>query len=349
MTRSSERLRRFRHLGFAVASLAIPQGAGAAPVRLAESAIAYSLTVAGRLAVVAVDSGDRDDPFTLVRTSGRGRNVAGRFGGRNAEFPNLATTPGGRAWVTWGVPVSGGARVHVAPVDDVTDTLPEVVATGPSWMAFRGGSALLAYPDEDGNATLATLPLSGESRTRKPEPRALSSNAPLRRHLPLGVAVSDDGPLVLDLVQQRDRTELRVLGEGAPSAAILSIPLLRHVPARLAVDGDRIAVGYERSGSAYVATARLGGSWSRRRLPGSGGEGAPAPVFVDGSLRVLYTRRVAGQRDVYSWSGGRLTRVTATPGDEREVLAAASGRVAYAAWTRREKTGAKSAFVARLP
>ena len=347
MGKWSGRLRRFWLLGMGLCLLAPP--ASAAPVRLAESANAYSLTVAGRLAVVAVDSGDRDDPFALIRTSGRGRNVVGRFGGRNAEFPNLATSSGGRAWVTWGVPVSGGARVHVAPVDDLGDPLPEVVATGPSWMTFDGGRAVLAYPDEDGNAALATLPISGEGRSRKPEPRALSSNAPQRRHLPLGVGTSDDGPLVLDLVQDRDRTELRVIGEGAPSGAILSIPLLRHVPARLAVDSDRIAVGYERSGRSYVATARLGGSWSRRRLPGSGGEGAPAPVFLDGSLHVAYTRRVAGQRDVYVWSRGRVSQLTATPGDEREVLAAASGSVGYAAWTRREKTGAKSAFVERLP
>ena len=333
-----------------MAMFALPARAEAAePVRLAGSANAYSLTVAGRSAVVAVDSRNRDDPFSLVRTSGRGApDLLGRFGGRNAEFPNLATTGGGRAWVTWGVPVSGGARVHVAPVDDVEDALPEVIATGPSWMAFRGGSAVLAYPDEDGNAALATLPISGEGRSRTPEPRALSSNAPQRRHLPLGVAASDDGPLVLDLVQTRDRTELRVIGEGAPSAAILSIPLLRHVPARLAADGDRIAVGYERSGRSYVATARLGGSWSRRRLPGSGGEGAPAPVYVDGALRVVYTRRVAGQRDVYAWSGGRLARLTTTPGDEREVLAAASDSRAFAAWTRREKSGAKAAFALRL-
>ena len=328
--------------------LALPAGAVAAPVRLADSANAYALTVGNRLAVVAVDSGDRDNPFTLIRTSGRARNVVGRFGGRNAEFPNLATSAGGRAWVTWGVPVSGGARVHVAPVDDLGDALPEVVATGPSWMAFTGGSAVLAFPDEDGNAATVSLPISGESRSRRPQPKALSSNAPQRRHLPLGVAASDDGPLVLDLVQDRDRTELRVIGDGAPSGAILSIPLLRHVPARLAVDGDRIAVGYERSGRSYVATARLGGSWSRRRLPGSGGEGAPSPVYVEGTLRVAYTRRVLGQRDVYVWTGGRLKRVTATPGDEREVLAAASGPLAFLAWTRREKTGAKSAFVERL-
>lgn len=330
--------------------LALPTSAAADPVRLAKSANAYSLTVSRGYAVAAVDSGDRDDPFLLVRSSGLGRSALGRFGGRNAEFPALAASRGGRAWVTWGVPVSGGARVHVAPVDDLGDPLPEVVATGPSWMTFQGNAAVLAYPDENGNAALATLPIRGEGRSRKPVPRALSSDAPEQRHLPLGVAASDDGPLVLDLVQRRDRTELRVIGEGAPSGAILSLPLLRHVPARMAVLGDRIAVGYERSGRSYVATARLGGRWSRRRLPGSGGEGAPAPMWAHEKLAVAYTRRVAGQRDVYLWTAPRTTRLTTTPGDEREPLAAAGigEGAAYVAWTRREKTGAKAAFLTRV-
>lgn len=330
------------------AVLVTPAVAAAAPVRLAESANVYALTVAGGLAVTAVDSGDVDDPFTLVRTSGRGRNVVGRFGGRNAEFPALAAMPGGRAYVTWGVPVSGGAHVTVAPVDDLGDTLPQVYVTGPAHMDIRSGAAVLAFPDREGNAAVATLPVSGENRSRRPEARALSGNAPHRRHLPLGVAATAGGPLVLDLVQERDRTELRVAGAGAPAGAILSLPLLRHVPARLAVEGDRIAVGYVRSGRSYLATARLGGSWSRRQLPGSGGVGAPAPFFSGGALRVAYTRRVLGQRDVYLWSGGRATRLTATPGDERETLAAAGDGRAYVAWTRREKTGAKSAYLQRV-
>lgn len=342
-----------RRLIVVLCALALPSAAQASAIRVADHSGAHALTVAGRLAVTVVDSGDRDNPFALVRTSGRGRNRLGLFGGRNAEFPGLAATPAGRTYVTWGVPISGGASVKIAPADDLDDALPEVLATGPAHLAIRSGAAVLAHPDRDGNAALSTLPISGERRSQRPEPVTLSSSAPQRRHLPLAVGTAQQGTLVLDLVQDRDRTELRVLGPGAPRRAILSLPLLRHVPARMDVSGDRIAVGYIRSGRSYLATARAGdGAWSRRRLPGDGGEGAPAPMYVGGALRVAYTRRVrtprVSQREVFLWSASRVRRLTRTAGDEREPLAAAAGPAAYVAWTRREKTGAKSAFVERV-
>ncbi len=342
-----------RSLLVLLALLGAPAAADARAIRLATSSEVHSVAVGGSRAVAVVDTGDIDNPFALVRSSGSGREVLSRFGGRNAEFPAVAAAPGGGAYVTWGVPISGGARVTVAPVDDVRDALPQFEATGPAHIAVRSGAAVLAFPDRDGNAAVSTLPFSGESRGKRPEPRALSTNAPERRHLPMGVAHGEQGTLVLDLVQERDRTELRVIGSGAPAAPILSVPLLRHVPAKLAVSGDRIAVGYLRNGRSYVATARLGGSWSRRTLPGSDGEGSPAPMYRGSALQVAYAARVRGgfaisQRDVFLWSGGRARRLTRTQGDEREVHAAAGGGRAFAAWTRKEKTGAKSGFLQRV-
>ena len=298
-----------------------------AAVRVADAPL-LSLTEWRGAALGVVESEDLAEPFELVRSSGRGRSLAGSFGIAGAEFPEVAAR-GDRAFVSWGVPVSGGAKLSVATIDG--DRLPDVQATGPGRLAVGEEGVLLAYPDRDGNAALTTL-------TDPPSLQTLTTTGPHRRHLPMGVA----GGLVLDLIQERNRTELRVIGPGAPSAPVFSVRALRHFPARLAVSGNRIAVGWLDRGRARLAIASLGGSWSKRTLPSRGrGDGAPAPAFAGGSLRVVYTQRGY----VYWWRAGRVRRLTRTRGAERDALAAG----AYAGWTRRDARRESSAWVQRLP
>jgi hypothetical protein len=264
--------------------------------------------------------------------------VAGSFGVAGAEFPDVAVHDD-ELFVGWGVPVSGGAELTVADLDG--DTLPPVLGTGPGRLAAGPDGVHLAYPDRDGNATVTLLATAPARRAERPSPQAITTTAPFRRHLPMGVAAVEGGAIVLDLIQERSRTELRVLGPGAPAEAILSVRALRHFPARLVIDGDRIAVAWLDRGRAHLATARLGGRWSRRALPGrGGGDGAPAPAFVDGSVRVAYTQR----GDLYAWRGGALRRLTRTPGVERDPFAAGD----FVGWTRRDPNREISAFIDRL-
>jgi hypothetical protein len=320
--------------------------ASAAPVRIASGAEGHALTVWRGAALAVVDSGSGEAPFSLVRSSGAGRSEFGSFGEPGAEFPDVAAVEDGPAYVSWGVPVSGGASLSIAPVESLDSEFSEVLGTGPGRLALlEGGTVHLAYPDRDGNATVSTF-AGGESRAVRPPPRSLTTTAPVRRHLPMSAAATEDGALVLDLIQERNRTELRVLGPGAPSAPILSVRALRHFPARMTYAGGRVAVGWMERGRARVATARLGGSWSRRQLPGRGrGEGAPAPMIVDGSVMTAYVQR----GDVYLAGPGRTRRLTATRGEEREPLAAAGDGDAYVAWTRREpRRGPVSTWLTRL-
>lgn len=347
-----------RRLLILAVAAAVPAPAQAA-VRLGPHANAHALTATRGSALAIVDSRRIHEPFALVRSTGSTRTGLGRFGERRAEFPDLASDAAGRVVVGYGVPISGGAALTIAPLQrtGLGDPLPELVATGPARLALGAAGTLVAYPDEEGNVALATL----ERRSgRRPAPRPgyepLTASGPERRHLPLGVVAAEAGALVLDLAQERGRSELRVLGPHAPAAAVLSVRGVRHIPARIAASGDRVAVGYLVGGRAYLAVSRAGGSWSRRRLRGAGGgAGAPAPMFAAGELLVAYTQRVrrAGappQREVYLFRARGTRRLTTTRGDEREPLAAAGpdGR-AYVAWTRREpRQGAKSAFLERV-
>jgi hypothetical protein len=333
--------------------LALPAPAAGA-VRIGEDGEAYALAVAHGSALAVVESGDRTLPFDLVRSTGAGVSVVGGFGELDSEFPSVAAGDDGRAFAGWGLPVSGGYALRVAPVSALDEPLDGVPGTGPGRLAVGAADVLLAYPDRDGNAALSTL--STDRRAAAEAPLALTSTAPFRRHLPLGVAAVEGGALVLDLIQERSRTELRVIGPGAPAAPILSLPALRHVPARMDVRDGRIAVGYLVSGRARVAVARLGGAWARRSLRGEGGgDGAPAPMIAGGSVSVAYTQRVRAkgartQREVFLFAPDGTRRLTTTPGDERDALAAAGPEGdAYVAWTRREpRRGATAAFLERV-
>lgn len=343
----------------ALAVAAVLAGVVAAPapaaVRLAGGdAEVHALAVAADGAALAVvDSGRPARPFGIVRSRGRSRGRLALFGQFDAEFPDLSAR-GGRVALAWGQPVSGGERLWLAPVDSLGVPGPgqeAALATGPPRLALDGPDALLAYPERAGDAVLARVGAGRTAVTR------LTQTAPERRHLPLDVAVAGGAPLVLDLVQRRQATELLVLGPGAPAAPVTAAPALRHVRAGLAASSRRIAVAYLKGGRAHLAVAAPGDrAWRRRVLPGrGGGAGTPAVAVLDDAVLVAYAQRVRdhgerGQREILTarvdGSAVTVERVTDHPADDRDPHLAArpEGSAAYPGpeedavylgWTRR--------------
>ena len=291
---------------------------------------AHAIAAGPQGAYVVVDSGDPARPFELVRSTGRSRAVIGRFGAREARFPDVAVG-GGDVGVVYGRPVSGGVEITFRAVRDggLGAARPLMHATGPGELALRAGRPLIAYPDLAGDIALGDAPAPPER-----SPYAMTEDAPHTRHLPLDLAIGPRGPLVLDVAQRPGRTELRVLGDGAPARPVLVLGRLRDLEASLAVDGRRVYVAYTAAGRAVLATASGGSRWRRRRMPGRGVEGAPAVVRRGSSTLVAYSRRVRGGRDIYvARSGGGTRRLTRGGGDDQAPLAAAFGGRAYVAWT----------------
>jgi hypothetical protein len=147
----------------------------------------------------------------------------------------------------------------------------EGLGTGPPQLS----AGELAYPDRVGNAALADRPLTND--------------APEHRHLPLDAAQG----LVLDLDQQRTRTELRLL--GGPSRPLLSVSRLADVDASLTLDRGIAYVAYAIGGRTLLATQR-GDGWSTRRIA-SGTTGRPALVRARGRTYVAYARNGAVRLD----------------------------------------------------
>ncbi|HVL96727.1 MAG TPA: hypothetical protein VM266_12780 [Solirubrobacteraceae bacterium] len=329
----------------ALAALALAAAPAGADVRLARGSTAVrALAAGGTTAFAVVDSRVAARPFAVVRATSRGARRAGTYGTARDGDPDIAADAAGRAVVGWAHPVSGGlallaARVGGARAHELT------VATGPAPLAAGpDGAVVAAHPDRLGDATLTTVP-GITARARRPDAQPqqvrLSADAPRRRHRPIDVVLSPRGAVVLDLVQQRGRTELRVLGPGAPARAVLAVDALREVPATLAVSGGRIAVAYRGRDRAVLATS-AGSGWRRRTLsPRAGVEGAPAVAFDRGRVVVAWTQRPApgAARDLYAYTRGRLLRVTRTRGDESAPLAAdRAGAGVFLAWTRRDGT-----------
>jgi hypothetical protein len=299
-----------------------------------------ALAVAGGAAYAIVDSGDANAPFALVRSDGATAGPPQRFAERRAEFPDLASGPGGSLVVSWGQPLSTGARYVVAGAPTVPGAAfgavqPLANGTGPGRLALdAAGTPLLAFPDDDGNAAL--LNAGVEER--------MTATAPEERHLPLDVAVDAEGRVfVLELVQTRRRSELRLLGPQAPGAPVVSVGALRDMRATLAVDAGRAYVAFALDGRARLAIAALnpGAAWWSRRLPGRGGaSGAPAVLRSGASTFVAYTQReLHGRGDVFLATEGpnalRIRRLTRTQADERAPFAAAgAGGQLYVGWSR---------------
>lgn len=308
----------------ATAALTLPAGASGAG-KLGRGK-AHAITAHDGQAWVAVESGPASDPYALVRTSG-GRGTEERFfGARDAIFPTVAAGPAGRVHFLFGRSISGGERYWLGRgVDD-----PEAVGhgTGPGRLWVGPDGPQLAYPDREGDATL--------------DGAKLTFDAPHRRHLPLDL----ESGLVLDMAQTRKVTELRVLGEGAPKAAVDVASKRRALSGTLAVDGDRLFVAYTKRGRAYIAQAALDpeARWTRRRLPGGGGSsGSAAVVRAKGRTYVAYSQQ--GEMYVYD---GRLRRLTRSRGSDGSPVAAGdAGGSVFVAWTRRSKrSGRDVALVA---
>jgi hypothetical protein len=314
-----------------------------------------ALAVSGGAAYAIVDSADASAPFALVRSDGASAGAPRRFGERDAEFPDLASGPGESLVASWGQSLSNGDRYVVAGAPTVPGAAfgaaqPLANGTGPGRLALdAAGTPVLALPDGDGNTTLVRAGVA----------ERLTATAPEERHLPLDVAVgADGGAFVLELVQTRTRSELRLLGPGAPAAPVVSIGALRDMRATLAVDGGRAYVAFALDGRARLAIAALdpGAAWWNRRLPGRGGaSGAPAVLRSGGSTLVAYTQRQRhGRGDVFLATEGpdpvRVRRLTRTHADEREPYAAAgAGGQLYVGWSRgRALHGPAKAVLQRL-
>lgn len=322
-----------RRLLPALALLAVTAAPTGAAVRLADDAEVHALTISREQAVAAIDSGDPQTPFSLVRSSGRGSSEVTTFGEPGAGFPDLGTADRGTVVATWARPVSGGNALSAQALG--SEPVAIGVSTGPAKVA---GTAL-AFPDRDGNIAIATL--------AAPEPIAVTSNAPERRHLALDAGEREQGTLVLDLVQRRTATELWVLGPGAPPAVVAAVPALRHLPASMAVEEELIAVAYLKSGRAYVARSR-GGAWRTRRLPGEKVTGTPAVAIAGGDVLVAYSRRAGSSREIFVSDVAGTRQLTTAPGDDRDPVAAGGpGGEAFVAWTRRRGDTA-TAFLERL-
>jgi hypothetical protein len=299
-----------------------------------------ALAVAGGAAYAIVDSGDANAPFALVRCDGANAGPPRSFAERGAEFPDLVSGPGDSLVVSWGRPLSNGARYVVAgaptapgaafgPVQSLVN------GTGPGRLALDpAGTPLLAFPDADGNTALLNAGIQ----------ERMTATAPEERHLPLDVAVdAEGGAYVLELAQTRRRSELRLLGPNAPTAPVVSIGALRDVRATLAIDGRRAYVAFALEGRVRLAIAALepGAAWWSRRLPGRGGSsGAPVVLRSGGSTFVAYTQRQRhGRGDVFLATEGRdplqIRRLTRTRADERGPFAAAgAGGELYVGWSR---------------
>jgi hypothetical protein len=309
-----------------LAALVIPAPAEAA--RLPGPLVALAAGPGTAYAVTA--TGSRTTPFRLVRSAGRSATALGAFGSPGAEFADVAAGPDGPVTV-FGRPTSDGFAY------ESTGGLALGEGTGPPLLGLDGAGRFAAYPDDDGDAVIArgidTLV-------------ALTRTGPALRHTPLDLA---DGPVVLDLVQSGSRSELRVLGAGAPAEPLTSIAGLHAIPATIARDDTHLYVAYRSQRRLTLATApaRADGTWSRRRLRVKGElHGAPAVARFGLRTLVATSQRVRGARSIYLTTvgpAGTFTdRLTRSRGSDLAPLAASGpdGRV-YIAWTRRTNGSAR--------
>lgn len=301
-----------------------------------------ALTAGRGQAYAVIGSGDPAVPFRLVRSTGRGASSIGRFGVRSARFPDVAAA-GGSLVVAYGRVTSDGLLYESSLLEaqgfGAQSTLGQ--STGPARLALDGAARLAAFPNLLGDAVIG-----GRDAAGAPVLELLSNSAPARRHAPLDIAVDDGRVLVLDLVQSSTRSELRVVGPGAPAQALLSVPGVQALAATLAYDGERIYVAYSARGRAVLASARPtpGATWSRRRLVAHGMlAGAPAVARVGLRTIVATSERVDGQREIYVTqigpAGAFESRLTRSRGDDIAPQATVGlDDAVYVGWTRRYRS-----------
>jgi hypothetical protein len=299
-------------------ALAVPASASA-NARLPGPLVALAAGQGTAYAVVA--TGSRTQPFRLMRSGGRSATSLGTFGSPGAEFADVAAGP----VTVFGRPTSDGFAY------ESTGGVPLGEGTGPPVLGVDAGGRFATYPDEDGDVVIAR---AEDAFT------PLTGTAPALRHAPLDVV---DGPAVLDLVQSGSRSELRVVGPGAPSEPLTSVRGVHAIPATIARDDTHLYVAYRLGNRLTVATAsaRTTGVWSRQRLRIKGAmNGAPAIVRVGRRTLVATSQRERRGHSIYlttAGPGGTFTdRLSKPRGSDLAPLAAEGldGAV-YVAWTRR--------------
>jgi hypothetical protein len=304
-------------------------------------------------AYAVLDSGDPAVPFLLVRSTGLGVSSIGRFGVRGARFPDVAVADGALL-VAYGRVNSNGLLYESSLVQEQGFGVPVPLAqtTGPARVALDGRTPFAAFPDFVGDAVLG-----GRDAADAPVVQVLSNSAPEHRHAPLDLVMQGGLPTVLDLVQSSRRSELRVVGPGAPAQPVHSVPGVSALGASLARDKDRIYVAYGRHGRAVLASARPSprAVWSHKRLATHGGlSGAPAVARVGLRTIVATSERVGRQREIYITRIGpggtrvrRLTRSSAL--DLSPQLTVGLDDTVYVGWTRRDGSRRKgTAMLERL-
>jgi hypothetical protein len=311
--------------------------AGATEVTLGEGRGGLlALDAAGGRATAVVGNRSAARPFSLVTSDGRSRRRGAQFGTAGGEGAQLAAWDGG-VELGWSRIVNAGIEYSVASLRGGTVGPATIIGkgTGPLQLAVVAGRLAPAWADTVGNVALAGT--------------TLTSDAPDVRHLPIDVALAPEAqaPLVLDLAQRESATEVRVLGEGAPEAPVLSLARLEDIDASLLIDGDTLYVGFMRAARAFLATAPLrpDATWSVRRMPGpGGGAGAPAVARAGGVTYVAYGQG-SRRRDIYlaRVAGSvRVEHLTDDPlDDSRPLIASSDDGSLFVGWTR-EHRGAET-------
>jgi hypothetical protein len=323
------------------ALLAAPGAAGAADLPGASGGlVALAAGPGGAYAVVS--TGARAKPFRLVRSDGRGATSLGAFGAPGADYADVAAGAAGPLTVFARPTTSGYA--YESSGFGASERLGE--GTGPPVLALDGTARIVAYPDDDGDAALSR---DGSTTT-------LTRTGPALRTTPLDAVVSGGSPLVLARVQSRTRSQLRVLGRGAPARPVASVPGMRALEASITRDAERIYVAYRDGARRLVlATAApgTGARWSRRRLRVRGTlNGAPAVARVGLRTLIATSQRVGRRYRIFLTSvgpaGAFLDPLTRSGGSDLAPLAATgSDDHLYVGWTHRPRGRARRAAVLR--
>jgi hypothetical protein len=248
-------------------------------------------------AFAVIGASDAARPFALVRSSGRGAGAPVAFGEAGAENADVDAGPDGPV-VTWSREISSAFELSLVRADDLARPQEVAEGTGPPHVDAQAAAPRLAYPDLTGDV------MFGAAR--------LTDDAPEHRNLPLDARQG----LVLDLDQQRDATQLRVLGDQAPTQPVVSLASLEGLDASLAADEAHVYVAFVRAGRAFLATAerRPTARWSTRRLA-DGASGRPAVARAGGKTHVAYARHGEIHLDDETLGAGSRPLLAADGGD----------------------------------
>lgn len=314
----------------AAALLATPAPVSAAARLPGASGGLVALAAGPGSAYAVVSTRARGKPFRLVRSDGRRATSLGAFGVPGADYADVAAGAAGPLTV-FARPTSDG-YAYESTGFGMSALLGD--GTGAPVLALDGTTPIAAYPDDDGDVAVS----------RDGSTTALTSTGPALRNTPLDAVVTNGSPLVLARVQSGRRSQLRVLGPGAPAAPVVSVRGLRPLEATITRDAGRISVAY-RDGARRLVLASVAESpaarWTYRRLRVRGAlNGAPAVARSGRRTFVATSQRVGRHPRVFLTTvgpaGASAVRLTRAGGSDLAPLAAAGpDRRLYVAWTHR--------------